>query len=326
MQKINAILLILICLSLSACTVGIVRQEIVANPTLTPAIESDATQTPTPASSATPTAASTATPDAALTFTPSPAPTLTPSPAPPRPPAAVRPQIKYFTAAPEIIDPGESVELVWEASGGELVLYRLDNMGRLLLPAYPVPLHGTLVMTTTPAARNAVSFVLLATNQAGTQAQASAFVQVRCPDTWFFPGGPATCPQPAQTGQGAMERFEHGIMIWLSSPDRVYALYSDGKNPAWEFWSDYFVEGQPETDPKLTAPAGLFQPIRGFGLIWRQHSTARQRLGWAIEQEYEIPGILQCDTAPKYNTCYLGGSGDSVYVLYAEGSRWSTWR
>ncbi len=312
---VTFVVFVFVCLSLTACTVGIIRQE----------TRVDATSTPAPLVTPSEAVTSTPLPSVAPSATPTAAPALAPSPVPSRPPAARPITVQYFTAAPEIVNPGESIELMWEATSGQVTLYRLDDLGRLILPAHSVPLRGTLVMTTSTLARNQVSFALFAANAAGTQAQATVSVQVRCPDTWFFSNGPATCPWPAQTGMAALEHFERGVMIWLESPDRIYALYSDGQNPAWEMWSDLFDEGEPESDPTFNPPSGLFQPIRGFGLIWRKYLGTRQRLGWATDQEREIPGVLQCDTAPQQATCYVRGSDDTVYVLYPERSRWSVW-
>jgi hypothetical protein len=88
--------------------------------------------------------------------------------------------------------------------------------------------------------------------------------------------------------------------------------------------------GQPETDPSLTPPAGLFQPVRGFGVAWRANNappglTVRDRLGWATEAEASLTGSFQCDSAPKYNHCYLSGPGGAVYHLLPEFSGWQVW-
>ena len=71
-------------------------------------------------------------------------------------------------------------------------------------------------------------------------------------------------------------------------------------------------------------PAGLV-----FGLVWRDEQTpegarVRDRLGWAVNEEYQIgQGAVQCNSAPKYITCYVSGPGGLVYVLKPEGSGWS---
>jgi hypothetical protein len=75
----------------------------------------------------------------------------------------------------------------------------------------------------------------------------------------------------------------------------------------------------------------MFQPVRGFGLVWRDEQAlegtrVRDRLGWAVNEEYQMgQGAVQCNSAPKYVTCYLSGPGGVVYQLKPEGSGWSVW-
>jgi hypothetical protein len=76
----------------------------------------------------------------------------------------------------------------------------------------------------------------------------------------------------------------------VSGQDRIYILFGAGSNPAWSAQANGWFAGQPETDPSLMPPAGLFQPVRGFGVAWRANNappglTVRDRLGWATEAE-----------------------------------------
>jgi hypothetical protein len=127
----------------------------------------------------------------------------------------------------------------------------------------------------------------------------------------------------------AAERFEHGLMIWVSGQDHIYILFGGSGTPAWSVQQNGWFTGQPETDPSLNPPAGLFQPVRGFGAAWRASGgigpTVRDRLGWATEPEAALTGGYQCDSAPKYNHCYLSGPGGVVYYLLPEFSGWQLW-
>ncbi|MEP7358175.1 MAG: hypothetical protein ABI847_13100, partial [Anaerolineales bacterium] len=123
---------------------------------------------------------------------------------------------------------------------------------------------------------------------------------------------------------------EHGLMIWSAYQDRITILYAEAGSPRWDAQSNAWFPGQPENDPSLVPPAGLFQPVRGFGLLWRTGTTSfgqgvRDRLGWATEPEQSYTGSAQCDSASKYNHCYLTGPGGSVYVLEPEHSDWKVW-
>lgn len=283
------------------------------------------------------TAPPTPSPIGAATQPPTPLPSLTPlgggSPGISLTPGVTGTQtisITSFSAAPPLIDPGGTIVLTWQATGGELYLYRLNALGQLGEPT-EVPPVGMLTVTTEPGVRNQVSFALFAVDRgSGAQAQAVTSVRVRCPDQWFFANGPSACPMSAaESGRAVAEHFERGLMIWLSWRG-VYVLYADGRAPRWDFRTDNFVEGQPESDPNLVPPGGLYQPVRGFGLIWRDEnqvlgSRVRDRLGWATDQEFEIPGAFQCDSTPRYPNCYLAGPESQVILLLPERSGWSVW-
>lgn len=88
---------------------------------------------------------------------------------------------------------------------------------------------------------------------------------------------------------GTQQRFEHGRMFWLESEKMIVVLYDESPNSTLFRFEDTWAEGQPESDPTLVAPPGLYQPVRGFGKVWREGFEVRQRLGWALtrEQGYE---------------------------------------
>jgi len=106
-----------------------------------------------------------------------------------------------------------------------------------------------------------------------------------CADAWFFSPAPAFCPDgPAESLTVAEQPFERGRTVWVpdESGAQVYVMYTDGKA---ESWADEWVEGEPEIDPGIQPPAGLFQPRRGFGAVWRGVTGLRDRLGWALAPE-----------------------------------------
>ena len=77
----------------------------------------------------------------------------------------------------------------------------------------------------------------------------------------------------------------------------------------------WFFSDPPSDCPTIVPPDSLFQPVCGFGLVWRDEQAlegtrVRDRLGWAIHGEYAIgQGAIQCNSAPKYISCYLSGLG-----------------
>lgn len=90
----------------------------------------------------------------------------------------------------------------------------------------------------------------------------------------------------------AEETFEHGRMIWFRHNRQIWVMVEDD-DPAtpggdWYCYNDTFQEGEPEIDPELVPPEGMFQPRRGFGKLWRTHPDLQERLGWALTPEFEL--------------------------------------
>ena len=60
---------------------------------------------------------------------------------------------------------------------------------------------------------------------------------------------------------------------------------SDGSEYIWTTYNDTFVEGEAESDAEIVPPEGLFQPVRGFGKLWRENPEVKAALGWALDTE-----------------------------------------
>ncbi len=235
--------------------------------------------------------------------------------------------IQSFTISPELIDPGESVLLAWESSGDSANLCELMSTGQLG-DCWEVPLTGSEVVTVDESKRNFANYYLFVTVGEETE-QAGVMASITCPDSWFFANGPTDCPYPAETSYGVYQHFEHGVMIWMQENSRIYVFYDDGQRPFYEVQSDPWQPGDPEDDPTLEVPDGFYQPVRGFGYLWRNDeelisNNVRERLGWATESEQGFDTAVQCNTAIKYSTCYLQGP-DGVIEMLPERSGWSIW-
>jgi hypothetical protein len=99
---------------------------------------------------------------------------------------------------------------------------------------------------------------------------------------------PDPFPTPV-TGQIfiAEQLFQRGRMFWLRPINQIWVLTEDDDdNKSWQVYEDTWEEGMPEsvTDFAPTEP-GLLQPVRGFGLLWRESPELRADLGWAIAEE-----------------------------------------
>ncbi|MGB1286385.1 MAG: hypothetical protein ACPG7F_07635 [Aggregatilineales bacterium] len=99
----------------------------------------------------------------------------------------------------------------------------------------------------------------------------------------------------------ASQTFERGNMYWVQPVNQIWVTTTDvdGTN-TWRVYEDTFEDGMPESDPELVAPEGLFQPIRGFGKLWRDNPDLRTDLGWATDGE------------TGYNTRYEYTAGGEV--------------
>lgn len=136
-----------------------------------------------------------------------------------------------------------------------------------------------------------------------TPAVVSNPVTELCMSQWeYIQPPPQGCPiYPATVGQGVYQEFERGYMFWVA-PKEIYVLYNDGGLPLWTRFDDTFVEGtgqfpnSPWKDPYYDsiAPAGRWQPVRGFGKLWRnedqhpQKALVQNRIGWGT-MEFEKP-------------------------------------
>lgn len=85
----------------------------------------------------------------------------------------------------------------------------------------------------------------------------------------------------------AEQQFERGRMFWLRPIDQIWVITIEGENEyVWQVAEDNFEEGMPESDPEFVpADENLMQPIRGFGLLWRENAEIREQLGWATADE-----------------------------------------
>jgi hypothetical protein len=112
-----------------------------------------------------------------------------------------------------------------------------------------------------------------------------------CSFEYFFQPAPGLCPSgEPQISAAAEQPFEQGFMVWLENTNSIYAFSWDGQ---WQLFEDTFTEGQPENDPSIVPPDGRFQPIRGFGKVWRENPELRRQFGWALSPELAFQSTLQ---------------------------------
>jgi hypothetical protein len=238
------------------------------------------------------------------------------------------PRIISFTASPESVNVGDTVTLSWNAAGSNARIgacLSADD-GHLVHPCspseyMPVPLVGTRTMTIPMDARYSADFILSVGGNYGGEAVVYSHqsVGVICPTTWFFEGDldplvPShLCPKEnVVTSQAAYESFENGFMMWVASQNLIGAFWDPMPEDRW--WGssvigkDQWVSSMPDSDPGIVPPDGLYQPIRGFGLVWRSWTASgevsvRDILGWAIAPEFSFEVVYQC-SVPRWHEEY----------------------
>jgi hypothetical protein len=234
------------------------------------------------------------------------------------------PLILHFAANVDVADPGDTIELYWQTQDAITnTLYHLMPSGQLgtwwnVAPA------GTMTYTIPINARNQERFILFAGNEAFPYDSATVSITLTCPDVWFFSPAPDICPQDAALiSVGAEQAFERGVMVWVAGLDGIFVLFDDTVfSPKWDYYTDEWNEGDPIDDPTIVPPAGLYQPVRGFGLVWREQPTVRDRLGWALAPEVEFETAVQTTSYSKYNSTYLRALDGNVWWLGPERSSW----
>jgi hypothetical protein len=146
-----------------------------------------------------------------------------------------------------------------------------------------------------------------------------------CSYQYFFEPAPGSCPAgPALPSAAAEQPFEGGVMIWLEESDAIIVFFDDGR---WQRFEDTWSEGEPENDPTIAPPEGRFQPIRGFGKLWRQQPDLRQALGWALGVELGFESASQ-DVAPapdQPQLTYLLTYNGQVFALIGRGPDQGQW-
>ncbi len=104
------------------------------------------------------------------------------------------------------------------------------------------------------------------------------------------------CPRSyVRDVNAAFQNFERGEMAWLNLSTRgaevpftmanrfIYGVFP---GPTFQRYNDTWVAGIDPMRPNVRPPRrDLYAPWGGFGKLWINDSTIRERLGWATERE-----------------------------------------
>ena len=300
-SQINLICGLLLAVATTACRPGAEPTPVPGETSPLPTPQASATTWPAPAITSTPgpTEPSLATPTTPPTATePSSisAPIAGPTQTPPPVPALA---IEAYLADVEDILNGKRLTFRWQTVGADKVRIESGTTQRLA-PAWDVPGDGTLTVELYTTNYRNPDMTLIAYNEGDNQTARDSVSQTitiewPCQIDYFFTPAPDACPAGVAVSTWAAEQvFEHGRMLWLQEirdreyreVNRLYVLYENGR---WQWYPDTWTLDQPENDPTIMPPEGQYQPIRGFGKVWREYLTVSDQLGWALgpEQGYD---------------------------------------
>lgn len=208
------------------------------------------------------------------------------------PPAPTAMDIRQFVVGVEEMgDGGKRLTFRWDSSGATAaVIY--SGTAQRFAPWWPVAHTGEMTVELDGTIFPDPAMTLTIWNGVtGEELSQSVTVDWECEHDYFFTPAPERCPQPPLVRTGAYQAFERGFMIWRPPLENlsafIFVFYQDGRARAY---ADEWTADQPVEDPELEPPAELYQPVRGFGKVWREQSGVRQDLGWATapESAYEL--------------------------------------
>lgn len=121
--------------------------------------------------------------------------------------------------------------------------------------------------------------------------------------------------RPVERERGVLmaeQEFQGGHMLWLADTKTILVISIDG---TWSRHEDTWTEAEPESADMLPPP-DLYEPIRGFGKVWREQTPVRRALGWGVNKEQGYIGAIQ-----EFVHGTMAWSDQHViYALYDDGT------
>lgn len=132
-----------------------------------------------------------------------------------------------------------------------------------------------------------------------------------------------SCPSPFPSINVpiATQQFERGAMVWVQGlhgkSSAIFVVFFDNARNSlvWELYIDTWQAGEPERGGEAPPP-GFFEPIRGFGKLWRTNEQVRYTLGWAVAPEVADRGSQQYFRGGAF--MIHRASTDRIYLLYPD--------
>jgi LysM repeat protein len=241
------------------------------------------------------------------------------------PPAPNSIGVRYFQAdVTDLAEGGKRIVFRWDSFGATRgVIY--SGTAERFIPWWPVEASGELTVELAGTIFPDPRMTLQVVNEA-SQAESNFFINLDwpCAHDYFFAPAPERCPSAAPlVTDGAFQPFERGFMIWLPAQDfiepTIYVFFDDGRV---SLVRDRWSPDLPDEDPDLSPPDGLYQPVRGFGLAWREEPGLRESLGWATAPESNYEVTYQGQARESIPGIYYMRAPDGR-ILHVVGQTWS---
>jgi hypothetical protein len=335
---------LLVCVAVVMVISGCASQATVGPATIGPSPQAPtAPAEPSPTPQLTPTATAPSVPTEAV---PSPLPTATPAITEP-PTSLPAPTILAFQIAPTVTtNVGDVLDMSWQATGDRAEICPVDASGPVEQRCQDVSPSGSTEWTIDEKAMSYTGFALRAwSGSASTLKVIDVKLQCQKLRQWFFPNPPQNCPATqAATSYAAGQYFQHGFMIWTQEPDTFYVFYEGLDAEGFQTF-DWVIDpslmlkpgASPDNRVGESPPAGLFEPVSGFGMVWRGEisgvrADVRQRLGWATGPEFAFDSANQCMTLSlmHYWVCFQRGPSGEILRLHPDSTAqarfvWEEW-
>lgn len=230
------------------------------------------------------------------------------------PPPTAQIGIKNFdVSVEELSSGGKRLSFAWDSFGATRGLI-VSGTAERFAPWWPVEASGELTVDLSGTIFENPAMTLRVFNDiTGEEISETIRVNWPCTHDYFFSPGPERCPRDAPlVTTGAFQPFERGFMIWLPQPGSAHpSIYVFQDTGQVLLYSDTWTDAEPEYDPALIPPEGLYQPVRGFGKVWREVPGLMDKLGWATLPE------------SAYQVTYQGEARESipgvVYLTHPDG-------
>lgn len=193
----------------------------------------------------------------------------------------------FSVSAEALSTGGKRLTFRWSSHGANRGTITSGTAERFA-PWWPVESVGELIVDVGGTIfADPVMTLRVVNDVSGQEAFETVVVPWTCEHQYFFEPGLKRCPRSAPlTVEGAFQPFEGGFMIWLPWPDQPRpSIYVFGNDRQLSLFPDTWSADDPANVPEQEPPAGLFQPVGGFGKVWRENPAVRDRLGWGTAEE-----------------------------------------